>query len=163
MWLFHLAWPHHSSHIELATVQAYVARQEFGRAAELCELSSDLFGEWIELGRNCAGVYAATRRFDVAEKHYLELLPVALNSAPIHFDLARVYLQLQKRDKAQAHFDLAVQTARQPFLRDYMEARSLIEMYPHDPLRREQAIRLLNRSLESQPRFAPSRKLLESL
>ena len=80
-----------------------------------------------------------------------------------HFDLALVYLQVGRREQAREQFGLAVKTERQKFMKKYLEAEALINLYPTDYERLLEARSLLKRSIELKPRYAPARKKLQDL
>ena len=98
-----------------------------------------------------------------AEKLYLQALAKNPASQRPHFHLARLYVAMDRRDEAVAHFDRAIEAEQESFLKEFMSGMKLMDLYPHDPQRRQQARQHMENALQIQPRSQLAREALEVL
>jgi hypothetical protein len=134
-----------------------------GRADEICRQADALIRQDVHLMRECGRVYAAVSDFSRAESLFRAALARDPNRAWIQFELARLYVSVNRQDEARRHFEMALSNERFPFIREIMQAIMLIDLWPEDIDRRQQARTHLETALQLQPRSVLARKLLAEL
>lgn len=132
-------------------------------AIRLCEQNPKLVHETLLLSHNCAMVYASAGLHQKAEEMFLHALHLDPGSAWDHFELARLYVRIERRDQAIAHFEAAIRNESMAFLRELMQAMMLLDLHPDDPGRVREAKAHLERALQLQPRSVHARQLLDRL
>ncbi len=150
-----------------ALVDAHLEEQDISRAIEICDLET---GKWQEgkstrrgLSFKCGSAYSRAGRFTTAEQAYLAALRPSKESATIHFNLAILYLRMNRESDAKNQFELAVAAERLPHMKEFTSAQMLLELYPHDRARLLQAKSHLEMAMELQPQFYQARQLLDQL
>jgi tetratricopeptide (TPR) repeat protein len=144
-------------------IKAHAREGQAARSMRLCEQFTDAVNETLVLSHDCAMIYAAAGLQKRAEEFFLHALALDPGSAWDHFELARLYVRMEKRDLATSHFRSAIQNENLSFIREIMRAIMLIELYPGDPGRLVEAKNHLERALQLQPRSVHARELLDQL
>jgi hypothetical protein len=80
-----------------------------------------------------------------------------------HLLLAGMYLKLDRRSDAEKQFEFAIVEEQQAFMKEYLKADALIQLYPSDSRKLLEARAHLEKALELQPRFNLARKQIVEL
>ncbi len=146
-----------------ALVASQLMKGNLAKAAAICEESEKVLLFDPKLLDFCLQAYSRLGNFDSVQKAYALSMAAMEGGSSAYFDLAMVYLQVGRREKAREQFSQAVATERQEFLKEYLEAEALTNLYPSDYERLLEARSHLERSIELQPQFSKARKKLEDL
>ncbi|MEE4218896.1 MAG: tetratricopeptide repeat protein [Xanthomonadales bacterium] len=130
------------------------------RSVALCGQYAELVRSGAHIARECANIFVASGNYDRAEDLYLTSLDRLRSNAWTHFELARLYVRMDRREDAQPFFSEALQREKVPFVREIMSAIMLVELYPGDRSRLLEARRHLETALRLQPRSAQARQAL---
>ena len=149
-----------SRQLLMSVVKANAKAGNLSRSVALCGQYSELVRTGAHLGRECGNIYVASGNYDRAENLYLASLEKYRRNAWTHFELARLYLRMDRREDAQLFFRQAVERERVPFIREIMSAIVLIELYPGNRDRLLEARNHLETALQLQPRSAQARQVL---
>lgn len=146
-----------------ALVDSLLLKGKLAEAAAICEESEQELLFRKKLVDYCIQAYFRLGNYDNVQKAYALSMAAIEGQSSWHFDLAMVYLQVGRREEAREQFSQAVATERQEFMKEYLEAEALTNLYPSDYERLLEARSRLERSIELQPQFDQARKKLEDL
>jgi tetratricopeptide (TPR) repeat protein len=142
------------------------ANSRFGntvRSVQLCEQFSTHVRDLDILGFECAKAYSSAKLHARAEDLFTHILARNPRNGWVHFELARLQVKMGQRSEARAHFDAAIEYEALPFLREFMSAVMLIELFPNDRSRLLEAREHVRNALQLQPRESQARELLQYL
>lgn len=125
------------------------------RSIDLCKKFPGTTRSIVAINRECANTLVSAGRFEQAELEFKRILEKRPLNARTHFDLARMYAQQKRRAEARGHYKIAIKREMLPYLREFMTAMMLMELYPYDRQRLLQAREHLEFALELQPRSEP--------
>jgi len=152
-----------SSKLLQTLVSALLMKGDLIRAESFCnEHINSPRMHWY-LASNCGQVYTRLRKYDLAEVAFLLATRKGVGRAGAHYGLAAMYLSQDRREDALEHFDLAVSTEMQAFMREYLAAEKLVRMYPSDRDRLLEAKAHMEKSIELQPQYYHGRKRLADI
>ena len=80
-----------------------------------------------------------------------------------HLSLAKMFLGLNRNSDAIKHFDLAISDERRAFMKEYLAAEMLMQLYPSDTARLLEARSHLEKSLRLSPRFQLAQLKLDEI
>ncbi len=133
------------------------------RAAEICDENAAVVRSGAAVGAHCGVAYAQLRRYRDAEQAYLRASSHPVSRVHAHFNLALMYLHLNRRAEARQHFELAITAEPQEFMRAYFTAVMLQALHPANTERLLQARQQLEQALRLQPQHVDSRRELDAL
>lgn len=149
------------------TLQTFIAalhgEREYYRAAALCNKHADQLSRRWFMSATCGQVYEKLRRYDKAEEAYHLAMNSKRGKASAHFALATMYLGMNRRNDAEVEFQSAIAAEQQGFMKAYLEAEMLMQLYPDDRLRLLEAKGRLEDCIALQPQFPPSHQKLAEL
>jgi tetratricopeptide (TPR) repeat protein len=154
---------HHKGPILSALLAGHLQQKNPVRAAEICDAHLEAIHAGADMGAHCGSAYGQLGRFQDAERAYLSATRDARSRVFAHFNLAMMYVHLGRRTEAEENFSLAFEAEKEPFLRDYFKALSLIQLHPSDRGSLLKAKSLLEHALKLQPQHVESRIELDSL
>lgn len=152
-----------SGHILQALVENNLTAKNYFRAVEICDLHASGMKIYWPFSINCGSAYARVGRYREAEQAFFLAIESKAGTAKGHFNLARMYTKLGRKDVAKEQFEQAIVTSNQPFLREFHTGYMLIELYPDDRARLLEAKTHFAKSLDLQPQYFPARRLLEQI
>lgn len=146
-----------------ALVESLLLKGRLAEAAEVCDEYKHELPYRQKLVELCMQSYSRLGNYDQVQKAYA--LPVAAKEGQLswHLDLALVFLQVGRREEAIKQFDMAVATEQREYLKQYLEAEALVNLYPSDYDRLLEARAHLEKSIELKPNYDQTRKKLEDL
>lgn len=147
----------------VSLVNAHERAGNHARAVELCGRHAAVARVSAVIGRECAKSYTAAGLLARAEALFDDLLAQNPADAWTRFELARLLVERGRRDEARAQFDAALAQEKLPFLREFMSAIMLIDLYPDDRDHLLEARDHVRNALRLQPREHQARQLLEYL
>jgi len=151
--------PHNQDGLRLLT-GAYASSRRYDDVVEICDRH---LGPELHVGgfaNNCAIAYVQVGDYVKAEGAYKAAARLMQASA-VHANLARLYMRLGRYQDAQKAFEDAITVETSPARKNYRRGHMLFSLYFSDPKRLQEAEAVLLKSLELQPDFAPSRRLLD--
>lgn len=146
-----------------ALVRAYVADENLSTALTLCKDQETLVQKHRVVAEECGHAFSRAGQLARAEQLYLQAIGQDARAAQVQYHLARLYVLMDRRQDAKKQFERAIAGERIPFMREFMSGVMLIDLYPYDTKRLEQAREHINNALQLQPRFAPAREALDLL
>lgn len=153
----------HSQRLLISAVRANRSRGYHRRAMELCNRYPADLETKVHLARACGEVFVTLGDYARAERIFQALVGKGKNHPWVHFELARLYVKMGRPDDAQRHFAESISREKNQFLREFMTALMLLEMYPNDRVRMRKAREHLESALSLQPRAIQARRLLEQI
>ncbi|MBT8070241.1 MAG: tetratricopeptide repeat protein [Gammaproteobacteria bacterium] len=146
-----------------ALIRAYTEKGQAKKSLNLCRDRADLAWEHQVVANECGETYRRAGRYDAAETLFLQSLERSPGYSRSHFHLARLYVQMDRWRDARDQFKQAIELERVPYLREYMRGVMLLDLYPHDRERLEEARGHMESALRIQPRALEVRTALEYL
>lgn len=154
---------HRKDPILYTLVKAYLEADDVRKATAMCDKHPGPRQNLASLINHCALAYDRAGRHGDAETAFLAATKKPQLTSMAHFNLARMYLRLDRHEDARMHFAQAVEAERIPALKAFQQGYSLMLLYPYDPVRKAEARTHLERALELQPRLRLARQALAVL
>jgi hypothetical protein len=144
-------------------VSALRGEGEDNRAGELCDRHADAFQTRWHLSVTCGQVYEKFGRYEKAEQAFTAAMNYENGKASAHFSMASMYLGLNRKKDAKAQFEEAVVAEKQDFMKAFLEAEMLVQMYPSQRMKLLEAKALLEKTILLQPQFYHAQVRLDDL
>ncbi len=152
-----------AGYVTQAFVDALLQDGKITRANALCDKHVNEFkSSWL-LSTTCGQVYENLNRYDKAEKAHMLALIEDDGKNVAHLSLAKMFLGLNRNSGAIKHFDLAISDERRAFMKEYLAAEMLMQLYPSDTARLLEARSRLEKSLRLSPRFQLAQLKLDEI
>ena len=130
---------------------------------EICDLHAEQQKKYGRYSDHCAIAYSHLGRNEEAERAFLFATGKNESKTQAHANLALFYLRLDRRDEAREHYELAVETERDPALRAYRKGELLVMLHRNDRAKLIEAKTYFEEALRLQPHLALARLRLERL
>lgn len=143
-----------------SVVKANARTGNLSKSVELCGQYSELVRTGAHVARECANIFVASGNYERAESLYLTSIEKYRASGWAHFELARLYVRMDRKGEALPYFNVALEKEKVLFIREIMSAIALVELYPDDRGRLLEAREHLETALQLQPRSAQARQVL---
>jgi len=144
-------------------ISSLLAEGEFARARQLCDRHADQFPRNWYFSANCGQVYANLKLTNKAEKAYLFAVNSPRGKASAHISLAMLYLDQKRNDEAQEQFEQAIVAERKAFMKEYLAAEMLMQLYPHQNKKLQEAKIHLEKAISLNPHFLHTKTRLDKL
>lgn len=148
-------------------LQAYISslytNDELVKASMLCTKHENKVKRFWYISSYCGQIYASLRQYEKAKLAFGHSLTSKTGRSSSHYALGVMYLQMNRRDEARKHFELASETEPQAFLKEYLAAEGLMRLYPSNRSRLLEARAHLTKSIELHPQYFHARQRLEDL
>ena len=142
---------------------ARLQEKNISRVVEICDLHAEQQKKYGRYSDHCAIAYSHLGRNEEAERAFLFATGKNESKTQAHANLALFYLRLDRRDEAREHYELAVETERDPALRAYRKGELLVMLHRNDRAKLIEAKTYFEEALRLQPHLALARLRLERL
>jgi len=149
--------------ILMTLISAHIGEGSMKRAAEICDTHQDVLHKLTIVSTRCGFAYGHVGRYDDAEEAFFYGMKKGVSAVDAHFQLAIMYVHLNRKTDAEKHFELAVAAEDQVFMKHYRKASALIQLYPTYRPKLLEARDELEQAIELQPQHAVSRDALQAL
>jgi tetratricopeptide (TPR) repeat protein len=146
-----------------AYISALLMNNELAKASAICDKHDTRVKNFWYLASYCGQVQASLRNYEKAEISFFRAMKKPKGRSSSHYALGVMYLEMDRRDDARKHFELASETERQEFLKKYLAAEGLMRLYPPDRARLVEARSHMEKSIQLQPQYYHARQRLEDL
>jgi len=153
----------HSGKTLTNLIGALQHEREFSKASALCDRHDDTFTQAWYLSTLCGQVYEYHKRYDKAEHAYRSALNRKEGMASAHLSLASMYLRLNRKNDAKEQFELAIMTEKKGFMKEFLSAEMLMQLYPSNRERLLEARTHLEKTVELQPQYQYGHQRLNEL
>lgn len=110
----------------------------FSRGAQICDRHPDQVREHNSVARHCGTIYTRLKRFDDAERTYLQATADKPDAA-VSTQLALLYLDHGRWREAALQFQRAIERETNPAIKNMLQGLMLANLYPREPERLAQA------------------------
>jgi tetratricopeptide (TPR) repeat protein len=139
---------------------ALLREGNYQRIVDICDANAHRPGLAGRYANHCAIAYGRLGQDDKAEREYRRALADDASRTVAHANLARYYLRVGRRNEAEEHFQLAVETEQDPARRAYRAGLMLARLHPSNRARLLEAKAHFEEALRLQPQMASARQWL---
>jgi tetratricopeptide (TPR) repeat protein len=142
---------------------AHLREGNYTRVVELCDGHSYESARSTSYANHCGIAYGRSGLEEKSERAYVYAVRRPAVSATAHANLARLYLRQGRTVEAENHFQLAVDSERNPARRAYREGLMIVRLHPSDPVRLREARTHFEEALRLQPQLRSARDWIERI